>query len=146
MGIPAPTRVGVKERRGEEENVVDIHLYRYKIRSGQTGGIDSDMCAMEQVNIDLGFLFDTKITGGINTGPSPEYNMLVLEVHGKHQGGIEILFRNSPHWKIKAYQSFGTHVLSFQLVMGCKRWFIVRCYVLPGRAAENEHIVTVINH
>ena len=30
--------------------------------------------------------------------------------------------------------------------MGRKRWLIVRCYVLPGSAAETEHIAKALCH
>ena len=30
--------------------------------------------------------------------------------------------------------------------MGRKRWFIVRCYVLPGSVADTEHIAKALFH
>ena len=32
------------------------------------------------------------------------------------------------------------------MVMVCKRWLVVRCYVLPGSVDENEHISKALCH
>ena len=72
--------------------------------------------------------------------------MLVLETPRNHQRGIALLFREYPHWQIKAYKSFGPHVLSFQLVTGQKEWFIIRCYALTGSVADTEHTTMALSH
>ena len=46
--------------------------------------------------MDLGVLFDTKITGGVYTRRSLDYNVIVLEDTIKYQGGIAIFFHNLP--------------------------------------------------
>ena len=45
--------------------MVDIHLYGYHIRNGVYGGIESAMHVIEQGNVELGFLFKTKIVNGV---------------------------------------------------------------------------------
>ena len=61
-------------------------------------------------------------------------------------GGVALLLCDSPHFQIKAHQSFGPHVLNFQMVTGQKRWFIVGCYVPLDSVAETNHIATALVH
>ena len=60
--------------------------------------------------------------------------------------GISLFLHDYPHYQIAAKQSFVPHVLSFQIKMGRMQWFIFRCYVPPGIAADNDHITIVRGH
>ena len=44
-----------------------IALASFNIRSGRNGGLESALRAMDNLGADLGFLLETKLTGGIYT-------------------------------------------------------------------------------
>ena len=44
-----------------------IALASFNIQSGRNGGIEAALRAMEQMGIDIGFLLETKLMGGIYT-------------------------------------------------------------------------------
>ena len=39
----------------------------FNIRSGRNGGLEAALRAMKQLGVDIGFLMETKLTGGIYT-------------------------------------------------------------------------------
>ena len=108
----------------------------------KNGRLNTALCEMALANMDLRFLFNTNLVGGVYTCYLSGYNVITSEAPSKHQGGISHLFCNCPNWKIDAHQSFGTCVLTFHIVTLWKGWFDVGCYVMLASAADNEHIST----
>ena len=64
----------------------------------------------------------------------------------KHRGVFAVLYRESPHWHLDMLQTFGLHVLSFQMMMGKKRWNVVGSYILPARTRKIEIVATALSH
>ena len=54
------------------------------------------LCAVAQVNINLGVLFEMMIMGGVYTRCLSEYNMIVSEVPINHQGVWVSYFATPP--------------------------------------------------
>ncbi len=76
-------------------------------------------------------VLETNLTKGVFTRWSSGYN--VQSTHGlsKWQGGISLFWRTSETYEIKGMELRGLNVLSFQLVSGAARWYIVGCYIPP---------------
>ena len=49
------------------EEEVPIKFGTYNIRNGRNGGLEVALRGMEQANLDMGILQDTKITDGVST-------------------------------------------------------------------------------
>ena len=95
---------------------MDIRLAKYKIFNGRNRSIKLALRVVEQANMDPWVLFETKITGGVYTHRLLEQNVLASEATSKHQGGVLLFFRESPHCNIKSHQSFGPHIIIFHMV------------------------------
>eukprot|EP00978_Attheya_sp_CCMP212_P033499 scaffold135307_cov66-Attheya_sp.AAC.1 len=95
------------------EKVTTIRLVSYtNIRNGRAGRFEAALRAMAQANVDLGVFQETKLTDG------RPY------IHDDRRG-----IRDLPHWQVEAYQAYGPNVLSFQLVSGQKRWYVVGAFM-----------------
>ena len=57
-----PKGVGGRVGWREKLNLMDIHLYGYKIHNWRYGGIESKLRVIVQANMDLRVLYKTKIT------------------------------------------------------------------------------------
>ncbi len=42
-----------------------VSIASFNIRSGRNGGLEGALRAMNQLGVDIGFLLETKLTGGI---------------------------------------------------------------------------------
>ena len=53
-----------------------IKFGTYNIRNGRTGGLEAALRGMEQANMDLGVMQETKITNGVYTRASAGYRVV----------------------------------------------------------------------
>jgi hypothetical protein len=53
-----------------------ISFASFNIRSGRNGGLEGALRAMDQLGVDIGFLLETKLTGGFYTRYSSRYSVL----------------------------------------------------------------------
>ena len=67
-----------------------ISFASFNIRSGRNGGLEGALRAMDQLGVDIGFLLETKLTGGIYTRYSSGYSVLSLTATLVRQGGIAL--------------------------------------------------------
>jgi hypothetical protein len=65
-----------------------IAVASWNIRNGCNGGLESTLRAMEAMDVDLGILMETKITGGIYTQNLSGYSVVASDAPSMHQGGI----------------------------------------------------------
>ncbi len=65
-----------------------IALTSFNIRSGLNGGLEAALRAMDQLGVDIGFLMETKLMGGIYTRHSSGYDVLASTVCRQAQGGL----------------------------------------------------------
>jgi hypothetical protein len=73
---------------------------------------------MNQLGVDIGFLLETKLTGGIYTRYSSGYPVLALTATSVRQGGIAFFWRgNNSYYEVKEMQIWGVNVISLQLRM-----------------------------
>ena len=72
-----------------------VALASFNIRSGRNGGLEAALRAMDQLGVDIGFLMETKLTGGIYTRHSSGYNVLALNATSSSSGGIALFWRGN---------------------------------------------------
>jgi hypothetical protein len=89
---------------------------------------------------NCGVLLETKLTKGMYTCWSSGYNIQSTHAPSKWQGGISLFWRTSETYEIKEVELRGPNMLSFQLVSGATRWYIVRCYIPPTNVTTLTHI------
>jgi hypothetical protein len=113
----------------------------YNIQSGCNGGLKSALQTMKQMGVDCGILLETKLTKGVYTHWSSGYNVRSTHAPSKWQGGISLFWRTSETYEIEEVELHGPNVLSFQLVSGAMRWYIVGCCILPTNLTTLMHII-----
>ena len=112
----------------------------YNIRSGSNGGLESALRAMKLMGVDCGVFLETKLTEGIYTRWSSGYDVRSTHAPSKWQGGISLFWRASESYEIEEVELRGPNVLSFQLVLGAARWYIVGCHIPPNDLTTLTHV------
>jgi hypothetical protein len=87
---------------------------------------------MDQLGVDIGFLMETKLMGGIYTRHSLGYDVLALIAASSSSGGIALFWRSIILYEVKETRIWGTNVISLHLMMGSTRFFVVGCYIRPS--------------
>ena len=70
-----------------------IKFGTYNIRNCSTGGLEAALRGMDQTNMDLGVLQETKITDGVYTRASAGYRVVATDAPSQHRGGIALFYR-----------------------------------------------------
>ena len=118
----------------------------YSIFNRRNGRIKYKSKGMDQDNLDLGLFQDIKVTDRIHTRMSAGYQVLADDATIQHHVGMNILYREMPHFQVKAFRLHGKNLPIFQLVSGSRIWFIVGCYLSLEDTLTTDHIVVNIDH
>ena len=116
----------------------------YKIRNRRNGGLELALQGMSQANMDLGIFQETKCTEGIYTRESARYCVIAMDTSIQHRGGVALFYQPSPFFAVDAVRQFGLNVMSFQLAMGTRRWYIIGCYLASDYTLTIESVVTAL--
>ena len=125
---PAPS----DSSESEEDKTTPIRIATWNIQSGRNGRLEQALRAMGQMNIDLGFLTEAKLTDGIHTRYSFGYRVVATEARSGSQGGVALFYRDSRLWSIESEVKHGPNVISCWLVTGFRRIPLVGAYVPPA--------------
>jgi hypothetical protein len=87
---------------------------------------------MDQMGVDIGFLLETKLTGGIYTRYSSGYSVLASSATSVRQGGIALFWRGNNSYEVEETQIWGANIISLQLKMDNAQFFVVGCYIPPS--------------
>lgn len=109
-----------------------VALALFNIRSGRNGGLEAALRAMNQLGVDIGFLMETKLTGGIYTRHSSGYDVLASTATSSSSGGIALFWRGNISYEVEETRIWGPNVISLHLMMGSIRFFVVGCYIPPN--------------
>ena len=117
-----------------------ICIATYNIISGRKQRLEAALRAMGFLNVDFGFLLETKLTDGIHTRFSAGYHVEATEAMSRNQGGIAMFYRDSPFFQVESVVKHGPNVISLELVTGRRRFPIVGAYVPPSDTTTLEFI------
>ena len=70
-----------------------ISLVSLKIRIGRAGRLETALWALQQGNMDVGFLQETKLTQGIHTQNGTGYNVWETEAESWNWRGVTMVWR-----------------------------------------------------
>jgi hypothetical protein len=87
---------------------------------------------MAATGVDCGVFTETKITDDIYTRYSLGYNVFALNAVSIWQGGISLFWRDNDLYKIEESKIRGPNMLSFELVTGKTRFYVVGAYLPPS--------------
>ena len=121
-----------------------IKFGTYNIRNGRNGGLESALRGMDQANLDMGIIQETKITDGVYTRASAGYRVVATGAPSGHRGGIAMFYREGAGFAVEEVRQYGPNVLSFEVVSGRRRCYIIVCYLAPDDAQTIEPVVTAL--
>jgi hypothetical protein len=122
-----------------------IVVASWNICNGCNGGLESALTAMEAMDVNLGILMETKVTGGIYTQNLSGYSVITSDAPSAHQGGIAIFWQANKTYKVKDWRICGPNVLSFVIVMGSQRFYAVGCYIPPANLNTLPQVDQALN-
>ena len=103
-----------------------IKLATYNIQSGRGGRLEMALREMELMNIDIGFLTETKLTDGIYTRFACGYHVRATEAVSHSKGGTALFWRDRPNWMVKSERCHGPNVMSCELRTGGRRHLLLK--------------------
>ena len=121
-------RFAVEEVRQYGPNVLSVEMVSGDIRNGRNRGLEAALRVMDQANLDMGILQETKITDGVYTRASARYRVVATDAPSRHRGGIAMFYREGAGFAVEEVRQYGPNVLSFEVVSGRRRWYIIGCY------------------
>ena len=134
----------LRRNRGPMEEEVPIKFGTYNIRNGRNRGLEAALRGMEQANMDLGVMQETKITDGVYTRTSAGYRVVATDAPSWHRGGIALFYREGAGFAVEEVRPYGPNVISFEVVTGRRRWYIILCYLAPDDDRTIEQVVMAI--
>ena len=87
---------------------------------------------MAATGVDLGIFTETKITDGIYTRFSSGYNVTASNAISARQGWIALFWRDNEIYEVEEVATHGPNVLTFELVTGQMRYYVVGAYIPPS--------------
>jgi hypothetical protein len=94
----------------------------------------------DQIGVDIGFLLETKLTGGIHTCFSSGYEVFALMATLVRQGGIALFWRGNNSYEVEEMQNRGPNIIPLHLMIGNVRFYIIGCYIPPSNLATLMNI------
>ena len=99
---------------------------------------------MYHANMHLVIFQETKLTDGVYTHGSAGYSVIATEAPIRNHSGVAVFYHPSPRYAVEDIQKFGPNIIGFQLAMGERRWYIIKCYLAPDDTSMIESAVAVL--
>ena len=131
---PSETEGSGTSEEGEDGT---FRIGTYNILTGQGGGIQSALRAVEAMGIDVGIFQETKLTGGIHPRKGHGYSVFATDAPSKWCGGIALFWRDCLGCAVEEHREWGPNVLSFHLVTGRGRYYCIGAYCPPSDVDNN---------
>ena len=84
-------------------------------------------------------------TAGIYTLFSLDYHVVATTAVSHRQGGVALVYRDSPHWQVESVSMHGPNVISLELVTGARRLPLVGVYIPPNDSSTLVHVEQALN-
>ena len=111
--------------------VPSFRLATLNIMDGRRNRLNAAIRCMEQANIDVGLLTETKLSTDMYTKSAMGYTVSATKAVGM-SGGVALVHRQGKGWGLESIRSFGPNVIRATLVSGQRRWYIIGGYVSPN--------------
>ena len=92
---------------------------------------------MRHMNVDIGFLTETKLFHTKYTRDCEGYQVFATR-SDRFQGGVALFYRNTAQWTVEGIKAFGPNVLRCSLVSGNRRWTCLGVYIPPSEFASGD--------
>ena len=109
-----------------------IRMASLNIRTGRAGILDTALWELQKGDVYLVFLQKTNLAQDIHTQNGVGYDVWETEAESQHRGGVAVLWRAAKGWQVEITASFGPNVVSFLLMLGSRRFYVVGAYDTPN--------------
>jgi hypothetical protein len=131
-GVDIPMMLTGQEPPSQADGSGFFTLAMFNVCSGHNGGLESALRAMAATGVDCGVFTETKIMDDVYMQLSLGYNVFASNAISIRQGGIALFWRDNDLYKIEEFKIRSPNVLSFELIMGKTRFYIVGAYLPPS--------------
>ena len=122
----------------------ELVIGTWNIQSGRNTCLETALRALSIVGVDVCFLTETKLTAGIYTRLSSGYRVLATNAVSHRQGGVALVYRDSPYFQVESSVRHGPNVMSAVIVSGNSRYGVVGAYVPPADSTTTVHIAAAL--
>jgi hypothetical protein len=96
---------------------------------------------LAQMGVGIGILTKTKVIGDWYSKSLLGYRVLVLKAASPHQGGIGLIWREDHDgFEVEAVRPLTPNLMSFQLVTGDERFYVMGIYIPPNCTSGMEDV------
>ena len=97
--------------------------------------------ALASLEVGLAICQEAKATGDFYPRVSGEYRILCSDAPSAHQGGLALVWiEDHDAFEVEAANFCTPNVLTFELVTGGDRYFVVGCYIAPTDTETVNHV------
>ena len=105
----------------------------WNIRSAQRAGLAAAAKGLRQMGVGCAVLTETKLTDAGYPKLVEGYHVITLKATSPQQGGIALLWTaGHQDFEVEAVKIASPNVLTFQLVTGGVRFFVIGAYIPPA--------------
>ena len=80
--------------------------------------MEAALRALQQGNVDVGVLQETKLTRGVHTRYGDGYSVWEKYMESRHQRIVAVAWKDKAGWQVEGISNYGPNVVSFVLTMG----------------------------
>ena len=120
-------RRGDQSKRGYKTGTL-MQFGLYNIYNSRNEGLKLVLMEMAQANRYLGILQETKLTDGVYNRKFAADSVITMDAPRPYRSGVLVFYCASPRLSEELLQHFGPNIVSFQLVEGERKSYIVKCH------------------
>ena len=126
--------MSVSSAPSQPEGSGTFSVATWNIRSGRGAGLAAAAKGLRQMGVGCAVLTETKLTDDRYPKFVQGYHVIASRATSPQQGGIALLWRESVAlgFLVEAVNVVSPNVLTFQLVTGEVRFFVMGAYIPPG--------------
>ena len=87
----------------------------YNVLCARKNRLETACRALDSLGTSIGFLQETKLTGGIYTRSCLGYSILASDAGNTHKGGVDLVWKESNLYEVEEAKVWGPNVITCQI-------------------------------
>ena len=112
-----------------------ISIATWNIRDGRAGGLECAARALRVMHTHIVVVQGVKLSGRKHTRLLSGYAVMATDVKQARFGGVALLWEESELYELEEAKARGPNVITFELMTGTDRYYVVGCYIPPSDVA-----------